>query len=145
MPRPKIKIDIVGALRYSDSEGLLYSSGERVFNRVLNRRTNGQETIIWHEALPNTDDWPGLGKRFPPWRSEAPTVREQERPGLAAAIGRRLRRFAGFSISPPDPESLSRCNEAELEERKRAEKAYVKALHSDPAYRQAAAELFEKH
>lgn len=76
-----------------------------------------QPRTYWLEALPNADDWPGIGK-FPP------------EPSRAAAEAAR--------------EQWSATNRAAREEWRRACHAYKQALHADPSYRQATREFLER-
>ena len=53
---PRTTISIVGALRYSEKDGLQFS---------VPLGKGSRERTIWLPAdVPNADDWPGLGK-FP--------------------------------------------------------------------------------
>ncbi len=54
----RTKVNIVGVLRFSPEEGLTFST--------TIRPQGGPVWTAWLEALPNTDNWPGLGPRPKP-------------------------------------------------------------------------------
>jgi 5-methylcytosine-specific restriction endonuclease McrA len=113
------KITLVGSLRFTEADGLQYSA---VLMLRGDYRTAKREVTIWKEALPNAHDWAGLGK-FP------------DRP-------KNKMRTGGESDSQRAERQAA--NNAAQKEWQRSADAYHQALHSDPAYRQAALEFIEK-
>lgn len=109
----RTKITNVGTLIHLEDGGLMCSL----------TLSETQQTF-WVEVLPNTRDWPGLGK-FPekPKDNQGPRRYSEE-----TQEARRERQAA---------------NKAAQEEWKRACANYQSAVHSDPSYVQAASDLLE--
>jgi hypothetical protein len=115
-PMSPTKVSIIGALRFSDGDGLLYS---------LPIGKDEKQTTIWLDTIPNTLDWPGLGK-YPekPKPAAPPTWRDRQ---------------ADSKVH----EKWAAANKAAEEEWKRACDVYLKTLHTDPKYVQKALEFID--
>jgi HNH endonuclease len=100
----KANITIVGILRFSEDDGLLFSHAKPFQNL-------GMLEPQWDEALPNWSEWPGLGK----------------------------------CPESPKPQS-SHMDEWRVAQNRweRDRDDYVRALHSDQAYKRAALEFVER-
>lgn len=122
MSRPKINMG--GTVRYSSDDGL-------TFLVVIGKGPEARAMPLDFGIPPNTNNWPGLGPR--------PKYPERPKPIPSS-----------WHVSDDERQARLAAQRVAEEDWKRAEEqwridatAYDKALHSDPAYRQAAESFIE--